>query len=256
MPGNYIDLKQAQEQQGLRMVVVAGIPSPWSEAAKGIFHVKQLPWSAVRHDPRDSDMANWTGSRSAPVVMYNNEAPRSGWAEILLLAERLSPEPALLPKDAKERALALGLCHEICGEMGLGWSRRLESVHKGLIGVGGFPEEIAKYLASKYGYQKQQAPGYGQRVVSLLKMLGECLHAQREVGKPFYIGSELSAVDIYSATFMAYFKPLPPEQCPMLDIIRPVFESLDGPIAEALDPILIEHRDFIYSEYLELPLSL
>jgi len=47
---------------------------------------------------------------------------------------------------------------------------------------------------------------------------------------------------------MALFKPLPPDQCPMPDAIRPAFESLD--------PILLEHRDFIYDEHLELPLSL
>jgi hypothetical protein len=56
--------------------------------------------------------------------MYNNERPRAGWAEILLLSERLAPNPSLLPKDAVDRALVFGLAHEICGEQGLAWSRR------------------------------------------------------------------------------------------------------------------------------------
>ena len=43
----------------------------------------------------------------------------------MLLAERLAPAPALLPADPASRALALGLAHELCGEAGLGWSRRL-----------------------------------------------------------------------------------------------------------------------------------
>ena len=257
MPVNYIDFKQAKDQQGLRMVVVGGLPSPWGEAAKGIFHIKKILWSAVYHNPHDQEMANWTGSPSAPVAMYENEAPLSGWADILMLAERLAPEPALLPTDPTARALALGLCHEICGEMGLGWVRRLEGVHKGLHGEnGGFPEMIARYLASKYDYREQQAQEYGPRIIELLKTLAERLRNQRDAGERFYIGSNLSAVDIYSATFMAYFKPLPTEQCPMIETIRPVFESLDDQISTALDPILIEHRDFIYSEYLELPLSL
>ncbi len=256
MPVNYIDLKQAKERQGLRMVVVPGLPSPWSEAAKGLLHVKGIPWHAVHLDQRDSDMAKWTGTRNAPVAMYDDEAPRSGWAQILMLAERLAPEPALLPKEPKERALALGLCHEICGEMGLGWSRRLESVHNGLKGKGGFPQPIAKYLAAKYGYQKNQAQQYPARVIELLNMLAECLHLQREARSRFYVGSTLTAVDIYSATFMAYFKPLPHEQCPMLEPMRTTFEDMDSAIKNALDPILIEHRDFIYGEYLELPLSL
>jgi len=256
VPVNYINFKQAKDQQGLRMVVVGDIPSPWAEAAKGILHVKKIPWSAVYYNPRDNDIAAWAGSRSAPVVVYDKDAPRAGWAEILLLAERLAPEPALLPKDPKERAFALGLCHEICGEMGLGWVRRLDSVHHSLSGYGGFPEPIAKYLGGKYGYQEQRAPVYNLRVVELLTMLADHLRAQRDAGGRFYLGSTLSVVDIYSATFMAYFKPLPTEQCPMLESIRSAFESFNEQVSTALDPILIEHRDFIYSEYLELPLSL
>ncbi|GAA3928662.1 hypothetical protein [Litoribacillus peritrichatus] len=256
MPFNYIDLPTAKEQKGLRMVVVAGLPSPWSEAAKGIFHLKKLPWSAVYLNPKDNELAQWTGSRNAPVAIYNNEPARSGWADILFLAERLSSSPPLLPSDPKERALAMGLSHEICGEMGLGWTRRLEGVHKGLNNSGGFPKEIAQYLAHKYGYQPEQAPEYQQRIVTILTMLSEQLKSQKENGSRFYIGSSVSMVDIYSATFMAYFKPLPAAQCPMYDVIRTVFETMDDQIAEALDPILLEHRDFIYSEFLELPLSL
>jgi len=256
VPVNYIDFKEAKEQSGLRMTVVQGLPSPWSEAAKGLLHLKKIPWSAVYLNPRDQDMTNWIGSRSAPVAMYENEAPRSSWVDVLLLAERLSPELALLPKNPKLRALALGLCHEICGENGLGWARRLELVHMGINNKGGFPESISKYLGGKYGYREQEAEGYELRVISILNMLTDCLRDQLEAGERFYIGGTLSAVDIYSATFMALFKPLPAEQCPMIEGIRPVFESINARVEEALDPILIAHRDLIYSEYLALPLSL
>ena len=51
MPFEYIDFEEARTAKGLRMVVVSGIPSPWSEAAKGIFHVKQIPWKAVLELP-------------------------------------------------------------------------------------------------------------------------------------------------------------------------------------------------------------
>ena len=254
MPTTYLNVEGAKSQSGLRMVVVAGLPSPWSEAAKGILHIKNIPWTGVYLDPRDNDMAKWTGSRSAPVIMYNDEAPRPGWEQILLLAERLSTEPSLLPIDSATKAIALGLCHDICGEQGLGWVRRLDSVHSGLTGEGGFPEPIAQYLAQKYGYKKQQGPEYQVHVVSLLNKLADHLHKQRDKGERFYMGTTLSAVDIYSATFMAYFKPLAAEHSPMPDSIRSAFESISEQISAALDPILIEHRDFIYSEYLELPL--
>jgi hypothetical protein len=87
-------------------------------------------------------------------------------------------------------------------------------------------------------------------------MLVQRLHAQAERGSRFYIGDALSAVDIYSAAFIALFRPLPPDQCPMPEKMRAAFETLDPATAKALDAILIEHRDFVYDEYLELPLSL
>ena len=37
---------------------------------------------------------------------------------------------------------------------------------------------------------------------------------------------------------------------------RAAFETLDAATAAALDPMLLEHRDMMYRERLELPLSL
>jgi len=256
VPVEYIELERARAADGLRMVVVTGVPSPWSEAAKGILHVKQIPWKAVKLDPTDDVLAGWTKERSAPVAMYDDEAPRSSWSQILLLAERLAPTPALLPADPLERARLIGLSHEICGEGGLGWARRLQGVHAGLNDEPGFPPGVAQYLAGKYGYRAKEGSSHQRRVIDLLRMLADLLHSQRSAGSRFYLGEALSAVDIYSATFMALFKPLPPEQCAMSEYIRPGFESLDEPTAKALDPILLEHRDFVYDEFLELPLTL
>jgi hypothetical protein len=38
--------------------------------------------------------------------------------------------------------------------------------------------------------------------------------------------------------------------------IRASLEYLDPETAAALDPVLLEHRDMMYSRHLELPLSL
>ena len=256
MPVEYIEFEEARTAKGLRMVVVTGVPSPWGEAAKGILHAKKLPWKAVRLNVGNDAMAEWTQDRSGPVAMFEQEAPRSGWADILLLAERLAPTPALLPTDPIERARAFGVCHEICGEEGLGWVRRLQGVHAGLNGEPGFPLPVAHYLAGKYGYRAEDAANYGRRTADLLGMLSNLLTSQKQNGSRFYFGKTLGAVDIYSATFMALFKPLPPEDCPMAEALRPAFESTDEATAKALDPILLEHRDFIYREFLELPLVL
>ena len=107
---NYLDFEQIQQQSGLRMIVVKGIPSPWGEAAKGIFHVKQLEWSACYHDPSNRDMSAWAGSRSAPAAIYNDEAPISGWLDILSLAERLEPHAPLLPQEPIQKEETLELC--------------------------------------------------------------------------------------------------------------------------------------------------
>lgn len=256
MPVEYVDFEKARDASGLRMVVVTGVPSPWGEAAKGILHLKQIPWKAVRLDASSDEMARWTNDRSGPVAIYNDETPRSGWAEILLLAERLAPSPSLLPQAPEDRALAIGFAHEICGEDGLGWVRRLQGIHAGLNGKPGFPPPVAQYLADKYGYRAEEVSRYASRLQALLGMLSGQLNAQKKAGSRFYFGNSISAVDIYSATFMALFKLLPPDQCPMIEALRPGFESMDEATARALDPILIEHRDSIYSDFLELPLTL
>ncbi len=257
MAFEYVDAEEAIRRTGLRMVVVGGIPSPWGEAAKGIFHIKKLEWTAVRLAYDSEPLKQWTGGqRSGPVVVYENERPRSGWAEILLLAERLAPAPRLVPADPAERAMMFGLAHEILGEGGLCWSRRLQAIYAGIEGRGGFPEKVARYLARKYGYDEAVGKAAVGRVAELLRMLAVQLKARRAGGHAYYLGSAPTAVDIYAATACAMFAPLPEAQCAMDPTTRRVFEELDGETAAALDPILLEHRDMMYARHLELPLSL
>ena len=256
MPIEYASVEDAMARSGLRMVVVGGIPSPWGEAAKGILHIKRIPWCAVRLSYDSEPLKQWAGQRSGPVAIHNDEKPRSSWAEILLLAERLAPEPALLPADAADRALAFGLAHEICGEGGLGWTRRLQMVHAGLQNRGGFAPRAAQYLSRKYGYSAEAGAAAPERVAALLRMLSARLHTQRAAGSPYYIGTRPSAVDVYSATFSGMFRPLPHEQCAMDAATRQAFDLRDPVTEAALDPIVLAHRDRMYAEHLELPLSL
>jgi glutathione S-transferase len=256
MPFQYVSVEEAVSRGGLRMVVVGGVPSPWGEAAKGILHIKGIEWAAVRLVYDSDVLKTWAGQRSGPIAIYQDERPRHGWAEILLLAERLAPTPSLLPADPAERALVFGLSHELCGEAGLGWSRRLQLIHAGLNGVGGFPAPVAKYLATKYGYSPEAAAIGSRRVVALLGMLATRLEAQRAAGSPYYVGHALTAVDVYSATFAGLLRPLPHEQCRMDAGARAAFELSDAETAAALAPILLEHRDMMYARHLELPLSL
>ena len=238
------------------MVVVGQVPSPWGESAKAFFHLKHIDFAAVRLVYDSESLKAWARELSGPVAIYDDEPPRSGWAEILMLAERLAPSPPLLPMEPDARGRALLLAEKFCGRDGLGWNRRMQLVHAGLSGVGGFSQRIASFLGGKYGYDAARAPARHARVLELLGDISAALRTQRDAGHSYYLGDTLSAVDIYSATFMALFKPLPESQCVMHPGARAALEWLDAPTAEALDPILIEHRDMVYARHLELPLSL
>jgi len=49
--------------------------------------------------------------------------------------------------------------------------------------------------------------------------------------------------------------PLPPKHCPMPDFMRHSYTGLTPELADALDPILLEHRDRIYERHIELPMD-
>jgi glutathione S-transferase len=256
MSFEYVSVEEAIRRPGMRMVVLAKVPSPWGEAAKGIFHVKGIDFVAVRLVYDNEALKGWAGQLSGPVAIYNDEPPRSGWAEVLMLAERVAPTPALLSMMPEARARQLLLADRFCSQGGLGWNRRLQLVHAGLTKTGGFGDRVAGYLGGKYGYDAAAAEQYSARVIELLGEFTGVLREQLDAGKSYYVGDELSAPDIYSATFMALFKPLPPGQCDMHPGLRAAFEWLDAPTAKALDPILLAHRDMVYSRHLQLPLSL
>lgn len=256
MAFRYVSVDEAQQADGLRMVVVGGVPSPWGEAAKGIFHVKKLDWLAVRLDYESDALKAWSGQRSGPVAFWNAEPPRDCWVDILLLAERLAPTPALLPSDPEQRALAIGLSHEIVGERGLCWSRRLRMVQAGVDGAGGFAPPVAKYIGRKYGYSPQAAEDAARRVVDLLAMFSARLEAQHAAGSRYFVGNSLTAVDIYMAAAMALFRPLPHDVCEMDAGTRAAFDLREPAPDAALNEALLAHRDMMYREHLQLPLAL
>jgi glutathione S-transferase len=257
-PVRFVDLDTARAAGGLRLVVPAGIPSPWSEAAKGIFSVKGLDFVAVRRRAFDEEIERWSGHNNVPVVIFEDERPRAGWAEILALGERLGGAVSLLPEGIADRAQILGLSHEILGEHGLVWCGRLLLIHSGLTTEGrvGFPPPVASYLAPRYGYAPERAAPARQRVLRLLEHLAGLCRARREAGQRYLVGDRLSALDIYVAAALGVFAPLPDEVCPMRPALRAAFESVEPELLAALAPELLEHRDFVYREHLGLPIEL
>jgi len=255
----YVPIEQAVTMRGLRVVLPAGIPGPWAEAVKGILYVKKIPFIRVRHDRADyTPLIRWTAQSSAPVMIYNDERPRSMWSDQLFLAERLQPEPALAPLSTGERVLMFGLSNELCGESGLGWSRRLMLIHASVSDPDTTEEARKGMLAfgSKYGYSPGAAAAAPAKVAEVVRALAARLEAQRSRGSRFLIGDRLSALDVYWAAFAALIEPLPDNLCPMPSEFRRRYSCDDPLVRAATSSQLLAHRDFIYHEYLELPVDL
>lgn len=255
---DYIEIEQARHMSGLRMILLPGVPSPWGEAVKGVFWVKRIPFVRVRYDMGGPTVTlrEWTGQTSAPVAIWNDERPRTTWIEQLLLAEQLNPDPPLIPGDPEQRALMLGLSHEICGEMGLGWCMRLIALHPGLQSADSTGDAFLRSLAWKYGYTPAAAEAAPQRVAEILGMFHARLAQQQSRGHRYLMGERLTALDIYWATFAAMILPLPDDVCPMPEMIRQTYTSTNPVVKAAATPLLFAHRDHVYRAYLELPIDL
>jgi hypothetical protein len=69
------------------------------------------------------------------------------------------------------------------------------------------------------------------------------------------VGDWLIACDLYRACFAALLEPLPEEVNPMPGFLRRMYAMAGEEISAAKNPILFEHRDFIYATHLTLPLD-
>ena len=262
--GEWLDVAQARGLAGLRLVLSAGVPGPWGEAAKGLFFAKRISYTRVRQvaGAPNAELLAWTGHDNAPQAIFADEPARTGWTEIVYLAERLAPEPALVPVDPTERAQMFGLIHELAGENGLGWSRRLMLLDRTL----SLPTSVLAAdhplraqvagLGRKYGYSAAAAQAAPARVAGILRLLSDQLAAQQRHGRHYLVGECLSALDIYWAAFAAMISPLPESQCAMPAALRPMYELSDPALRAACSPELLAHRDLVYHEHLELPVEL
>lgn len=254
----YLSVEEARPLSGLRLVVTAHVPGLWSEACKSIFDAKRVPYQLVEQVVGGENRAlkEWTAQTSGPVAVWNDERPRSTWIEQLYLAERIAPQPCLIPAAMEDRSLMFGLCNELCGENGFGWNLRLRLTHLGLNNPNASDQakSLMPVLAGKYSYHPdfvEPARAQQRQIVALLR---DRLHDQQARGSEFLIGDTLSALDIYWATMAGAIDPLPPELCPNMPpdmragYTDPELFALGG---EAL----FAHRDRIYRQYLKLPMD-
>jgi glutathione S-transferase len=252
----YRHFEEIVDHPGLRIVLVKGMPSPWGQAAKTIFEIKGLDYVAAPWLPGEpnEDVVAWGGETSAPVVAWAKEKPIHRWVDILYLAERLAPKPSLIPADPLQRALMFGLSHEICGEMGIAWNRRLQLFAPAF--ASGKPPPGIGRMGGKYGFNEGDAKAAGPRIAESLKALSNQLKAQYARGVRYFVGDSLSALDVYWTAFSNLLDPLPKDQCPMPDSLRPGFAVSDPVVKAALDPLLLEHRDRIFRSHFRNPMEL
>lgn len=255
----YVDLETARAASGVRLVVSGVLPSPWSEAAKAIFHVKQLPALVVRFTRDRPEIRAWSGAPNVPVVLHGDELPRTGWAEILALAQQLGGARSLVPAEPEARLRHFGLCHELAGANGLGWYNRLLMIHGSLTsgGARGFALPIAQYLAPRYGYDPSQAPGARPRLVEILALLERQLAASRAAGHRYLMGEALTALDLYLAAFLTPMVGVSEAECPAMRAdLRAAFSYLVDEVAPLVPPALAEHRRLVYQTHLPWPIPL
>lgn len=253
---DYVTIEEARSAPGLRLVLT-GIPgAPWTEAAKAVFNVKRIPYLRVgqRTGRTDAALRDWTGFVNAPIALQDDERPRTRWDELLHLAERLAPEPALIPGDSAERARMFGLANELMGEDGLLWCRRLLMFE----GAGAPDSPLAGFLALRgrdYGFDPDHLERASARVVEVLELFSALLSQQRAAGARYLMGDGLTALDLYWATAAVIVAPLPHDLCALPGALRASYETYPAAIAAALDPALLAHRDFIYERHLTLPVD-
>ncbi len=266
---DYVSIAEARRMSGLRLVLGAyTVPGPWRESCKGIFYVKGLDYTPVRTanegasdlaigmEGSQSELIAWTAQSSAPVAIWNDERPRSLWNDQLNLAERLAPEPRLIPADIEDRIRMFGLINELAGENGIAWSQRLLMAHGPLSTLP--PDDESRpfwqALADKYGYTPAGAEAACRHIAGIFGTFDAQLASQKSRGHRYLMGPELTAVDIYFACFLGLFKPMPPERCPMATAYRPAYSNDDPAVEAAITPALLAHRDFVYERHLELPI--
>src|SRR5262249_21731162 len=156
-------------------------PSPWSEAAKGLFRIANVPVLAVRPGRDAPEITAWTGVDNVPGRVHPAEPARTASAPITPPAARPAGPDPRDPAELGARVEAMGLLHEIAGEHGIGWNARLAMIDVSITSEGkrSFPLPVGQYLARRYGYTPDAAALARARIERQLQALHDRLRAQQ-----------------------------------------------------------------------------
>jgi glutathione S-transferase len=251
----YLRPQEAKHLPGIRLVLTQEAFGPWGQAVKKMLDYKQIPYVAVaqRAGEPNPELVEWTGTRNAPTIVKDDEPPVTRWFDQIPYIENMKRPPPLIPVESEARLQMFGIIHELAGEWGLGWCRRLmmmSDIDRNLKSAGKPLAPTVSALMDEYGFSAQNAENASARVADIISNLARRLREQRANGSRFFIGSQLTAADIYWVSFSYMVELLPDDLCSMSAEMRQLRECRDPAILAAKDAILFEHRDQVARRYL------
>lgn len=251
----YVNAEQAASLDGLRLVVHHGVPGPWAESAKAMFRLKGIPFAAVAQagGGENEDLVAWIRHRNAPVAVFNDEAPRAHWLEILQLAERIEPLPALLPTIAEHRIEVVGLSHELCGQGGFAWQCRLFMIDAMVQEMGDNAKD--QPMVREYGWSEAAVARAADNIDALMSLLDAKLALQSQRGSRYLVADTMTAVDVYWAYFSQLVAIFPQQRNPIPDGLRQFWGAVEPRLKSPVPIRLLEHREFVFDAHLSLPMD-
>ena len=249
----YVDLETAKAATGTRIVVTSLVPSPWSEATKGLLRIAGLRALAVRRGLDKDAIDAWTGVDNVPAVFHEREPIRTSWSAIVGFVDRMAPG-RVLPADVAARGEVMGVLEVIAGEGGIGGNGRLAMIDAGLAsgGTAGFPLPVAKFLARRYGHSAAAVAQARERMPAQLAFVASKLTGA------YFGGDAPNALDVYSATFLTPIAaPITDAECPaMMPPLRAAFASGHAAFGSLVPPALVAHRARMFEQHLPRPIEI
>jgi len=179
--------------------------SPWSERVRWAFAFKRLPYEKQNYEAGVDEAAvkKLTGQAMVPVLIAGDKVIPDSSA-ILDWLEETRPEPALLPKSAKERAMVT-LWEEIAlNAMGphgrtliTGRLLRIDDPEA---------QKSGKYFAGKYGYSEFAEEQSRLTATRILTSLRDTLS-----GRQYLVGDTFTRADVTVAAMLMLWKAAPQE---------------------------------------------
>jgi hypothetical protein len=216
-----------------------------------LFRHHDVDYAPVRQEGgrENPELVAWTKHRNAPVAMYNDEAPRVRWLELLDLAERLGSGTSLYPSNREDRMLMVGLVNEIAGERGFAWNARLLMLNSTYQAVG--DKAYKNPMLKDYQFDPDSVEPVKADLNDFLVFLSK--HIGHQPGQ-YLVGNQFSAADLYWAYFSNLLSPQEAAINPMPDFLRKSYE-LTATLLEPFSDSLLAQRDWIFEQHLETPLS-